>query len=51
MALFALYLKRMYFCNFLQHTFTVLLAQDEGLEMIAEGLDTLKNMAHDMNEV
>lgn len=24
--------------------------QDEGLEMIAEGLDTLKNMAHDMNE-
>lgn len=24
--------------------------QDEGLEMIAEGLDTLKNMAQDMNE-
>ncbi|XP_057475654.1 syntaxin-71-like [Actinidia eriantha] len=24
--------------------------QDQGLEMIAEGLDTLKNMAHDMNE-
>ncbi|MEI4850442.1 SNARE domain-containing protein, partial [Klebsiella pneumoniae] len=26
------------------------LIQDEGLEMIAEGLDTQKNMAHDMNE-
>ena len=25
--------------------------QDQGLEMISEGLDTLKNMAHDMNEV
>lgn len=25
--------------------------QDEGLDVIAEGLDTLKNMAHDMNEV
>ncbi|PSR98178.1 Syntaxin-71 like [Actinidia chinensis var. chinensis] len=25
--------------------------QDQGLEMIGEGLDTLKNMAHDMNEV
>lgn len=25
--------------------------QDQGLDMIAEGLDTLKNMAHDMNEV
>lgn len=25
--------------------------QDQGLEVIAEGLDTLKNMAHDMNEV
>ncbi|CAN1142944.1 SYP71 [Linum perenne] len=24
--------------------------QDHGLEMISEGLDTLKNMAHDMNE-
>ncbi|KAM7261054.1 hypothetical protein ACFE04_026529 [Oxalis oulophora] len=24
--------------------------QDEGLDTIAEGLDTLKNMAHDMNE-
>ncbi|OMP00378.1 hypothetical protein COLO4_12737 [Corchorus olitorius] len=24
--------------------------QDEGLEVIAEGLDTLKNMAHDLNE-
>ncbi|KAK7245147.1 hypothetical protein RIF29_39982 [Crotalaria pallida] len=23
---------------------------DQGLEVIAEGLDTLKNMAHDMNE-
>ncbi|XP_047159875.1 syntaxin-71-like isoform X1 [Vigna umbellata] len=26
------------------------LKQDQGLDMIAEGLDTLKNMAHDMNE-
>jgi len=25
--------------------------QDQGLDMIAEGLDTLKDMAHDMNEV
>ncbi|XP_050280872.1 syntaxin-71-like [Quercus robur] len=25
--------------------------QDQGLDVIAEGLDTLKNMAHDMNEV
>ena len=25
--------------------------QDEGLDVIAEGLDTLKNMAHDINEV
>ena len=25
--------------------------QDQGLDMISEGLDTLKNMAHDMNEV
>jgi hypothetical protein len=25
--------------------------QDQGLSMISEGLDTLKNMAHDMNEV
>lgn len=25
--------------------------QDEGLDVIAEGLDTLKNMAGDMNEV
>ncbi|XP_062117162.1 syntaxin-71-like [Humulus lupulus] len=24
--------------------------QDQGLDMISEGLDTLKNMAHDMNE-
>ncbi|WJX84601.1 Syntaxin-71, variant 2 [Trifolium repens] len=24
--------------------------QDQGLDVIAEGLDTLKNMAHDMNE-
>ncbi|KAJ6746662.1 SYNTAXIN [Salix koriyanagi] len=29
-------------------TFTFL--QDQGLSMISEGLDTLKNMAHDMNE-
>lgn len=27
------------------------LIQDEGLDVIAEGLDTLKDMAHDMNEV
>ncbi|KAH7682001.1 syntaxin of plants SYP7 protein [Dioscorea alata] len=26
------------------------LKQDQGLDVIAEGLDTLKNMAHDMNE-
>ncbi|RZS13578.1 hypothetical protein BHM03_00045182 [Ensete ventricosum] len=25
--------------------------QDQGLDIISEGLDTLKNMAHDMNEV
>lgn len=25
--------------------------QDEGLDVIVEGLDTLKNMAHDMNEI
>lgn len=25
--------------------------QDEGLDVISEGLDTLKNLAHDMNEV
>ncbi|KAJ6971477.1 syntaxin-71 [Populus alba] len=24
--------------------------QDQGLDMISDGLDTLKNMAHDMNE-
>ncbi|CAL5351017.1 unnamed protein product [Camellia sinensis] len=24
--------------------------QDQGLEVISEGLDTLKNMAHDLNE-
>lgn len=28
-----------------------MLLQDQGLDVIAEGLDTLKNMAHDMNEV
>lgn len=27
------------------------LTKDQGLEVIAEGLDTLKNMAHDVNEV
>lgn len=27
------------------------LFQDQGLDVIGEGLDTLKNMAHDMNEV
>lgn len=32
-----------YYC----FTFT----QDQGLDMISDGLDTLKNMAHDMNEV
>ncbi|KAH9735250.1 Syntaxin-71 [Citrus sinensis] len=26
------------------------ISQDQGLDMISEGLDTLKNMAHDMNE-
>lgn len=26
-------------------------AQDQGLDMISEGLETLKNMAHDVNEV
>lgn len=25
--------------------------QDEGLQVISEGLDTLKNLARDMNEV
>lgn len=25
--------------------------QDEGLDIISDGLDTLKNLAHDMNEV
>lgn len=25
--------------------------QDQGLDVISEGLDVLKNMAHDMNEV
>lgn len=25
--------------------------QDQGLDIISEGLDTLKNLAHDMNEV
>lgn len=29
----------------------MLCVQDQGLDVIAEGLDTLKNMAHDMNEV
>lgn len=33
-----------YFYNFIG-------LQDEGLDDIAEGLHTLKNMAHDMNEV
>ncbi|KAI3474660.1 hypothetical protein Pfo_029845 [Paulownia fortunei] len=28
----------------------IILMQDQGLDVIAEGLDTLKNMAHDMNE-
>jgi hypothetical protein len=27
------------------------LSQDQGLDVISEGLDTLKNMAGDMNEV
>lgn len=34
---------------FILASFTFL--QDQGLDMISEGLDTLKNMAHDMNEV
>lgn len=29
----------------------ILFVQDEGLDIISEGLDTLKDMAHDMNEV
>lgn len=29
----------------------LIILQDQGLDMISEGLDTLKNMAHDMNEV
>lgn len=29
----------------------LILLQDQGLDVISEGLDTLKNMAHDMNEV
>ncbi|EHA8591199.1 Syntaxin-71 [Cocos nucifera] len=28
----------------------LILLQDQGLDVISEGLDTLKNMAHDMNE-
>ena len=31
--------------------FVLVHMQDQGLDMISEGLDTLKNMAHDMNEV
>lgn len=30
--------------------FVLFFIQDQGLEMISEGLDTLKNMAQDMNE-
>lgn len=38
--------------NIYVQSFTYCLCmQDQGLEMISEGLDTLKNMAHDMNEV
>ncbi|CAL5370677.1 unnamed protein product [Camellia sinensis] len=29
---------------------STLIRQDQGLEVISEGLDTLKNMAHDLNE-
>ena len=38
-----------YKLSYLRSTFFFM--QDQGLEVIAEGLDTLKNMAHDMNEV
>lgn len=30
---------------------TLMFPQNQGLEVISEGLDTLKSMAHDMNEV
>ncbi|KAK9291217.1 hypothetical protein L1049_009405 [Liquidambar formosana] len=36
--------------NFRQEYEMRKIKQDQGLDMIAEGLDTLKNMAHDMNE-
>ncbi|WRX23924.1 hypothetical protein QQP08_016411 [Theobroma cacao] len=32
------------------HLFVLTSLQDQGLDMISEGLDTLKNMTHDMNE-
>lgn len=36
--------------NFRQEYEMRKMKQDQGLDMISEGLDTLKNMAHDMNE-
>ncbi|XP_057510039.1 syntaxin-71-like [Actinidia eriantha] len=36
--------------NFRQEYEMRKMKQDEGLDVIAEGLDTLKNMAHDLNE-
>uniref|UniRef100_A0A5B7B1Z9 t-SNARE coiled-coil homology domain-containing protein n=1 Tax=Davidia involucrata TaxID=16924 RepID=A0A5B7B1Z9_DAVIN len=36
--------------NFRQEYEMRKMKQDQGLDVIAEGLDTLKNMAHDMNE-
>lgn len=36
--------------NFRQEYEMRKMRQDQGLEVISEGLDTLKNMAHDMNE-
>lgn len=38
------------FCSYYSHSRFWFL-QDEGLDIISEGLDTLKNLAHDMNEV
>ena len=37
-----------YGCGFV---LCILTSQDQGLDVISDGLDTLKNMAQDMNEV
>lgn len=37
--------------SYIHEWFQVLFLQDEGLDIISEGLDTLKNLALDMNEV